>query len=215
MAAWRGRHRSSSSSSSMAISDSSYQGYEPLHSSTIMSATGAINNGAAGQAKSAGQQPNATNTLPLEIWLSRVLPLTSLQDLLPLCSTSKWLGDELKHDVVIKAALAKRGYGTFVSFAFECNSGWLLLFTHMLLCNRNPLHPQPKTHVSPSDDMKLFCVPVQYIQGYFALTNNSLLTLLLFHSCPVPHECHVPCSEGRTSHAKCRASSSSYSRPKV
>lgn len=75
---------------------------------------------AAGQAKAAqsqsvGQQPDAINTLPLEIWLSRVLPLTPLQDLLPLCSTSKWLGDELKHDVVMKAALAKRGYGRFIS----------------------------------------------------------------------------------------------------
>lgn len=73
----------------------------------------------AAQPQSVGQQPDATNTLPLEIWLSRVLPLTPLQDLLPLCSTSKWLGDELKHDVVIKAALAKRGYGKFIECAFE------------------------------------------------------------------------------------------------
>ena len=96
----------------------------PARGTSTMTATEANNNGAAGQAKAAqsqsvGQQPDATNTLPLEIWLSRVMPLTPLQDLLPLCSTSKWLGDELKHDVVIKAALAKRGYGKFIQCAFE------------------------------------------------------------------------------------------------
>ena len=57
------------------------------------------------------QQQQQPNTLPLEVWLVNILPLTPLRDLLPLCSTSKWLGDELKHDVVIKAALARRGHG--------------------------------------------------------------------------------------------------------
>lgn len=81
---------------------------------SAMSATGAINNGAVGQAKVAQSEQAEGHSLPLDIWLSSVLPLTPLQDLLPLCSTSKWLGDELKHDVVIKAALAKRGYGEHI-----------------------------------------------------------------------------------------------------
>ena len=37
------------------------------------------------------QQQQQPNTLPLEVWLVNILPLTPLRDLLPLCSTSKWL----------------------------------------------------------------------------------------------------------------------------
>ena len=76
------------------------------------------------------QQQQQANTLPLEVWLVNILPLTPLRDLLPLCSTSKWLGDELKHDVVIKAALARRGHGKKVQ---ECELICRLCYlsTHM------------------------------------------------------------------------------------
>jgi hypothetical protein len=81
---------------------------------TVGGIRGVVAHAVGQQAKAQGQpsqQQQQPNTLPLEVWLVNILPLTPLRDLLPLCSTSKWLGDELKHDVVIKAALARRGHG--------------------------------------------------------------------------------------------------------
>lgn len=126
------------------------------------------------------QQPNA-NALPLEIWLVNIFPLIPLHHLLPLCSTSKWLGDELKHDVVLKAALAKGGFG-----------GCILCFVLVQV-----------RHVGTRILNILLFFP-----GHGHVSSS-------FCSRPVPLPCDGTCWEGRNRHAKCNASPSPISWPKV